>query len=268
MSALDPGYEPSKTYIIARIGVLICIWLSVITYSASLIHTEAKLQLPHTLDDLKTLTMELRKVSNDQLIHVLVLYSLVFLFKQTFAIPGALFLNLLAGALFGIISLPLNSFLGATGSSFAYLISKSIGPLVVGTCISKPALKGFQATVSENKQNLMVYMITLRIVPLVPGFIVNIASPFVGVDLYTFWVSTFIGLSPFHYICITAGSELSNLESLSHVLNIWAILKLVVIGTALISFVTFKKQIFRISQELMAYAASKISSNSDCHETV
>ena len=130
------------------------------------------------------------------------IFSLVFLFKQTWAIPGAALLNLLAGALWGYKALPFVSFLGATGSSFAYLLSKFwIGKLIIGTIIPKASVLSFRTTIEGQRDNLLIYMVTIRIIPLVPGWFVNLASPYVGISLPMFWLSTFIGLTPFHYIC-------------------------------------------------------------------
>ena len=54
-------------------------------------------------------------------------------FCQTFAIPGSMLLNLLAGALFGWkIGFALTCVLTATGATFCYLLAKFLGRDLAG----------------------------------------------------------------------------------------------------------------------------------------
>ena len=60
--------------------------------------------------------------------YVLVLFSSAYLFKQTFAIPGSVFLNLLAGAIFGLsFGFCLTCVLTACGATCCYLMAKFVG---------------------------------------------------------------------------------------------------------------------------------------------
>ncbi|MEY4861050.1 MAG: hypothetical protein RL059_749, partial [Bacteroidota bacterium] len=52
------------------------------------------------------------------------------------------------------------------------------------------------------------------------------------------------GLTPFHYICVTAAATLSELESLSDIFTFWVILKLAFIGSFLLLVTIYKTQIF------------------------
>jgi len=47
--------------------------------------------------------------------------------------------------------------------------------------------------VEKNRSDLFYYMIFLRIVPVVPQWLVNIASPLINVPLYTFMPAIFFG---------------------------------------------------------------------------
>jgi uncharacterized membrane protein YdjX (TVP38/TMEM64 family) len=47
--------------------------------------------------------------------------------------------------------------------------------------------------VEKNRSDLFYYMIFLRIVPVVPQWLVNIASPLINVPLYTFMPAIFLG---------------------------------------------------------------------------
>ena len=59
-------------------------------------------KFPSSLEELQTYASILSSIQKNNTTLVLLLFSLAYLFKQTFAIPGSVFLNLLAGAIFGL----------------------------------------------------------------------------------------------------------------------------------------------------------------------
>ena len=87
-------------------------------------------KFPSSLEDLKSLTNVLTAIINDEVgfTYVLVLFISAYLFKQTFAIPGSVFLNLLAGAIFGLgLGFPMTCVLTAFGATFCYSLAKFAG---------------------------------------------------------------------------------------------------------------------------------------------
>ncbi|KAI8910824.1 hypothetical protein EDD86DRAFT_189478 [Gorgonomyces haynaldii] len=240
------SHEPNKLSIALKVGTLFVAWILLIVYLAGQLPPSDELKIPHSLADLKLLVNAAKQYSDTYPLAILMLYCTVFLFKQTWGIPGAALLNILAGALFGFKALPLISFLGATGSSIAYLISKHwIGQLLVGPCISKQSLRNWKLTIKQNEDNLLVYLATIRILPLFPGWFVNFAAPLIGVPLDVFWMSTFIGLTPFHYVCVSAATTLAEINSLSEIFNFWTIFKITSIGVILLLTAVFKDRLLQ-----------------------
>ena len=88
-------------------------------------------KFPSSIEDLKAITQVLSQTLIDDQIgfsYVLTLFTSAYLFKQTFAIPGSVFLNLLAGAIFGLsLGFPLTCFLTACGATLCYLLAKFAG---------------------------------------------------------------------------------------------------------------------------------------------
>ena len=74
----------------------------------------------------------LENYTSDYTLQVLVGYCAVYIFMQTFMIPGTIFMSLLAGALFGQLrGVALVVFAATAGASSCYFLSKMIGkPLV------------------------------------------------------------------------------------------------------------------------------------------
>ncbi|MBA0851778.1 hypothetical protein Goshw_026001, partial [Gossypium schwendimanii] len=106
------------------------------------------LKFPRSLEDLQLLRDHLETYTSDYTIQVLVGYCVVYIFMQTFMIPGTVFMSLLAGALFGVFKgVALVVFTATAGASSCYFLSKVVGrPLVFSLWPDK--LSFFQAQVS------------------------------------------------------------------------------------------------------------------------
>ncbi|XWS49269.1 hypothetical protein CRYUN_Cryun13aG0149600 [Craigia yunnanensis] len=170
------------------------------------------LKLPRSLEDLQILRDHLEIYTSDYTIQVLVGYCVVYIFMQTFMIPGTVFMSLLAGALFGVFKgVALVVFTATAGASSCYFLSKLIGrPLVFSLWPDKPSF--FQAQVAKRRERLLNYMLFLRLTPTLPNTFINVASPIVDVPYHIFLVATFIGLIPAAYITVR-GLSLSHLHS-------------------------------------------------------
>ena len=70
----------------AIFALITALWVLLIIYLAKLLPS---IYIPHNLEDVKILSKSLNEYANSQSLAMLALFVLVFLFKQTFAIPGA-----------------------------------------------------------------------------------------------------------------------------------------------------------------------------------
>jgi uncharacterized membrane protein YdjX (TVP38/TMEM64 family) len=142
-------------------------------------------------------------------------FAWLYLFVQTFAIPGSFLLNIIAGSLFGEIpGLLLVACMAATGASCCYGLSMVSGNAITELEWLSPRLSSMRSAVAKAKRHgsLFWYILSLRLFPVTPNYIVNIASPWVGVPLSIFWPAMAIGLSPYNYATVAAGSTLQSLQ--------------------------------------------------------
>ncbi|XP_022735957.1 uncharacterized membrane protein At4g09580-like [Durio zibethinus] len=188
------------------------------------------LKLPRSLEDLQILRDHLETYTSDYTVQVLVGYCVVYIFMQTFMIPGTVFMSLLAGALFGVFKgVALVVFTATAGASSCYFLSKVIGrPLVFSLCPDK--LSFFQAQVAQRRERLLNYMLFLRLTPTLPNTFINVASPIVDVPYHIFFLATFIGLIPAAYITVRAGIALGELQSVGDLYDFNSIATLFLIG--------------------------------------
>ncbi|KAK9274742.1 hypothetical protein L1049_021993 [Liquidambar formosana] len=155
----------------------------------------------------------LESYTSDYTVQVLVGYCMVYIFMQTFMIPGTVFMSLLAGALFGVFKgVALVVFTATAGASSCYFLSKLIGrPLVFSLWPDK--LNFFQAQVAKRRERLLNYMLFLRVTPTLPNTFINVASPIVDVPYHIFFLATLIGIIPAAYVTVRAGLALGELQS-------------------------------------------------------
>lgn len=136
----------------------------------------------------------------------LILYMLLYVTVTVLLMPGAALMTVLGGFLFGWMmggaATVLAASLGATlifalaRSSFGDILAERGGRLVKKVC------EGFS-------KDAFSYLLFLRLVPLFPFFVVNIATAFCRVRLGTFFLATFLGILPatFAYAILGAGLD-------------------------------------------------------------
>ncbi|KAI3727936.1 hypothetical protein L6452_16558 [Arctium lappa] len=190
------------------------------------------LKLPRTLEDLRILKDDLEQYTSDYTIQVLLVYCTVYIFMQTFMIPGSVFMSLLAGSLFGVLKgVAIVVFAATAGASSCYFLSNLIGrPLVLSLWPDK--LVFFQNQVAKRESRLLNYMLFLRVTPTLPNTFLNVASPIVNVPYHTFLLATFIGIIPAAYVAVRAGTTLGELRSISDLYDIQSIGIIFFIGLA------------------------------------
>ncbi|KAK1307180.1 putative membrane protein [Acorus calamus] len=203
---------------------LLCAYLSVPESDYSF------LKLPHNLEEVRILRDNLESYTSDYTIQVLVGYSIVYIFMQTFMIPGTIFMSLLAGSLFGVFKgVTLVVFAATAGASSCYFLLKLIGrPLVFSLWPDK--LKFFQAQVAKRREKLLNYMLFLRVTPTLPNTFINMASPIVDVPYHTFFLATSIGHLPAAYVTVKAGLALGELQSVGDLYDFNSLATLFFIG--------------------------------------
>lgn len=190
------------------------------------------LSFPTTVDDLRSLSGHLQRLQDSHPYHLLALFSAAYLYKQTFAIPGSVFMNVLAGALYGVWQgLPLVCLLTATGASFCFLLSRVFGRRLVHSLLGH-RITALQNKLSGDHQSLFVVLVSVRLFPMAPNWLLNLASPQLGVPLPLFFLSVLLGLIPYNYLCVQAGLILAELQ-LAHILDTWSTIVLVG-GTAVL----------------------------------
>ncbi|XP_077435396.1 transmembrane protein 41A-A [Vanacampus margaritifer] len=179
-------------------------------------NARSRLKFPSDLEELRELSELLQFYKSEHTAYVLLLFCSAYLYKQSFAIPGSFFLNILAGAIFGLHwGLLLACVLTTVGSTACYLLSQAFGKCyIVRLFPDKVAM--LQRKVEDNKDCLFFFLLFLRFFPMTPNWFLNMAAPVVNIPVTFFFCSVFIGLLPYNFICVQAGVMLAEVSSLDH----------------------------------------------------
>lgn len=125
-----------------------------------------------------------------------------------------MYLSILGGAVWGVpIALPLACTCVAFGATLCYLISAALGPALLALPKWKARLDTWSAKLAAQRENMLSYLIVLRIAPFPPHWVVNVLAPHLGIGLIPFWVSTFLGILGVTVIHTTIGGGLDEMTS-------------------------------------------------------
>ncbi|SPO31190.1 uncharacterized protein UTRI_06010_B [Ustilago trichophora] len=198
-------------FVICLVGLGATLWLALPVISPQ---DRPSFKLPKSFDDLKNLNAVLQHYKQSHFAQVLLCWIVVYIFLQAFSIPGSMYMSILAGALFGVpIALPLVCASVASGASICYLISKTLGVVLVALPSWQKRVDDWKFKLQDHQQNLLSYLIVIRMMPLPPHNIVNMLSPHLGIPLPLFWLSTFFGIFAVSVIHTTIGEKLDQMTS-------------------------------------------------------
>jgi dihydrolipoamide dehydrogenase len=166
------------------------------------------------------------------------------------SLPGAAIMTLAAGALFGLTTgLLLVSFASSIGATLAFLFSR----LILRDSIQSRFSSQLSAINKGIEKEGAFYLFTLRLVPIFPFFVINLAMGVTPIKTWTFyWVSQ-LGMLAGTIVFVNAGTQLGQLESLSGVLSPSMLASFTLLGV----FPLIAKKIIELLQSRKVYAGIK-----------
>lgn len=147
---------------------------------------------------------------------VVAVYMLIYIIATALSLPGAVVLTLAGGALFGLLAgIVIISFASTIGATLACLVSRFVLRDWVQNRFGNK-LKTINRGVREEGP---FYLFTLRLIPVFPFFVINLAMGMTRMPLRTFyWVSQ-LGMLPGTIVYVNAGKELGKIDSLGGILS-------------------------------------------------
>jgi uncharacterized membrane protein YdjX (TVP38/TMEM64 family) len=131
------------------------------------------------------------------------IFLCVYTVSVTISLPQAALLTLIGGLLFGTALGGILTVIGATtGAVLLFLIARS--------ALAEPLARRGGAALGklrkELHQNGLADLFAIRLVPIVPFWLVNLAAPLCGMPLRHFIIATFFGVMPVTFITASIGA--------------------------------------------------------------
>jgi pyruvate/2-oxoglutarate dehydrogenase complex dihydrolipoamide dehydrogenase (E3) component/uncharacterized membrane protein YdjX (TVP38/TMEM64 family) len=169
-----------------------------------------------TLASLKAQQASLQaQVAGDPLLAAAAFFA-VYVGVTGLSLPGASLMTLVAGALFGLFEgFIIVSFASTLGALLAMFSSRFLLQDWVQQRFGK-RLAGIQAGIDRDGA---FYLFALRLVPVFPFFLINLAMGLTKLPGRTFWWVSQLGMLPGTLVYVNAGRELGQLDSLSGILS-------------------------------------------------
>ncbi len=147
----------------------------------------------------------------------MILFIMVYTFAVGASVPGAEILTIAGGFLFGTVFAVVYVNIGATaGSVLAFLSARYL----LGTSLQRKYQAQLLAFNEEIAKNGSTYLLTLRLIPVVPFFLVNFLSGLTKIPIRTFVWTTSLGILPASAIYAFAGKQLRTMQSPSEIFSI------------------------------------------------
>jgi len=147
----------------------------------------------------------LKHLVADRRLTMLGLYALIYVAAVTLSLPASAFLTAIGGYLFGWL-------LGGTVAAVSATMGATSIFLIARTSLGRPLMSRagprIQSFAEGFQKRAFSYLLFLRLMPVVPFWLTNLAAAFFGIRLRKFVLATQLGMLPASFAFAFAGSGL------------------------------------------------------------
>ena len=231
MPRLRPHLPALLFLMTAFIGSTMCILLALSTLPLHLPGHITDL----TISEIRDMSMHLKAYSRSSpkaFAHTLAVLAAFFTWKQSFTVPGSIIMNVVFGAMYGTwMGTLYTSLLTSLGGIFCYLLVAPLGPLIRALPGLNRALERMQRAMPDRSTaakaqtdkrrakaqgaggNIWSYLLVLRVLPVVPYGLMNIACSVLRIPLLPYAVTLAVGSIPWNACTVQIGDLLVQVVS-------------------------------------------------------
>ncbi len=154
-------------------------------------------------------------------------YFLIYVSVTALSLPGATVLTLAGGAVFGLLwGTVIISFASTIGACLAFLSAR----FLFRDVIKRRYAEKMQVIDQGVQRDGWFYLLSLRLIPVFPFFLINLLMGLTAIRLWTFyWVSQ-LGMLPATLVYVNAGTQLAKIQSLVDIVSPKILLSLGLLG--------------------------------------
>lgn len=158
---------------------------------------------------------------------ILGLFFLVYVAVTGASLPVATILSLVAGALFGRwLGTSLVSLAATLGATLAFLSSRWL----LRDWVQRRFAKALAPLNRGIERDGAYYLFTLRLVPLVPFFLINLGMGLTPMRVSTFALVSWVGMLPGTFLYVNAGTALATMAEPADILSPTVLVSLALLG--------------------------------------
>lgn len=132
------------------------------------------------------------------------------------SLPGAVILTLAAGAIFGLVTgIIIVSFASTLGATCSFLISR----FLFRDSVQNKFGNHLETINNGVKEEGAFYLFTLRLIPAVPFFAVNLLMGLTPIKTVVYALVSQLGMLPGTAVFVNAGNQLSKIDSIGDILS-------------------------------------------------
>jgi len=142
------------------------------------------------------------------------LFMAVYIVQTALSLPGAAILSLAFGAIFGAMRGTVYACLAASiGATCAFLATRYL----LHDLVQRRFGGRLEKLNRELEERGLSYLLFLRLVPVFPFFLINLAAGLTRLPLRTFIIGTIVGIIPGGFVYCNAGASLATINALREV---------------------------------------------------
>lgn len=179
------------------------------------------------LDSIRSLIASFSSYADSNPTLTKIIFFATYVFVATFAIPITIFVTLLGGALFGVVEGTLLNWLACSiGATFSFLFAR----YAIGDYLIRRLSDRLNIAKSRWAEDGLFYLFTLRLIPGFPFIVANFLMALLPVRTIPYFLVTLAGTLPLTIVYTNAGYRLSEIRSLSGILQPPLIISLIAVG--------------------------------------
>ena len=169
-----------------------------------------------SLDYLKSRQLEFAALYAERPLWVIGSYFVLYVAVTALSLPGAAIMTLAGGAIFGLwVGTLVVSFASTTGATLAFLSSRYV--------LRDSVKARFGTRLAEIDKGIATdgafYLFTLRLVPLIPFFVINMVMGLTAMRVAVFSGVSQLGMLAGTLVFVNAGTQLAKVDSLQGILS-------------------------------------------------
>lgn len=163
----------------------------------------------------------------DNPLQTIALYFVTYVVMAALSLPGAVWITLAGGAIFGVaVGTLVISFASSIGATLAFLVAR----FLLRDWVQARFGNSLRAVNEGVRKDGPFYLFTLRMVPVFPFWVINLVMALTPIKAWVFYLVSQVGMLAGTLVYVNAGSQIASIRSLDGILSPSLLISLSLLG--------------------------------------